>query len=124
MVGKRHSFHEIASKLEQANALAAKGRTRKDIARLLGVSVMTFHRWRKMRDEQPELVSPVPASPGHEEIHVPPREEPSEQRLEQLRLENARLRRVVTDLLLEKVRLEEELERAGREGLAPHKRSL
>jgi putative transposase len=124
MVGKRHSFNEIASKLDQAGDLAAKGRTQKDIARLLGVSVMTFHRWRKKQEGQPELVSQVPvSSAGHEtlEKHLP---DPSEPRLLQVQLENSRLRRVVMDLLLEKARLEEELTRVGLQGLSRHKGSL
>src|SRR5262245_66100134 len=44
---KRHSRVEIASKLAQANDLAAQGKLQTEIARTLGVSVMTLHRWRK-----------------------------------------------------------------------------
>jgi putative transposase len=50
---KRHSRMEIASKLTQANDLATQGKLQSEIARTLGVSVMTLHRWRK-------------APPGHE----------------------------------------------------------
>src|SRR5712691_5240354 len=44
---KRHSKVEIATKLAQANGLATQGKLQSDIARTLGVSVMTLHRWRK-----------------------------------------------------------------------------
>jgi len=44
---KRHSKVEIASKLAQAHDLATQGKLQRDIARTLGVSVMTLHRWRK-----------------------------------------------------------------------------
>src|SRR5215813_8343187 len=44
---KRHSRAEIASKLAQANDLATQGKLQSAIARTLGVSVMTLHRWRK-----------------------------------------------------------------------------
>jgi transposase-like protein len=44
---KRHSRVEIATKLAQANDLATRGKLQSEIARTLGVSVMTLHRWRK-----------------------------------------------------------------------------
>jgi transposase-like protein len=44
---KKHSAVEIASKLAQANDLATQGKLQSEIARTLGVSVMTLHRWRK-----------------------------------------------------------------------------
>jgi hypothetical protein len=47
---KRHSRVEIATKLAQANDLATQGKLQNQIARTLGVSVMTLHplhRWRK-----------------------------------------------------------------------------
>jgi transposase-like protein len=84
---KRHSRVEIASKLAQANDLATQGKLQSEIARTLGVSVMTLHRWRK-------------ASHGPEPAH-------GLGRIAELQLENSRLRRLVTDLLLEKIRLEE-----------------
>jgi transposase-like protein len=46
--GKRkHSRLEIATKLAHANELAMRGKLQSEIARTLGVSVMTLHRWRK-----------------------------------------------------------------------------
>jgi hypothetical protein len=46
---KRHSRVEIATKLAQANDLAMSGKLRSEIARTLGVSVMTLHRGEKRR---------------------------------------------------------------------------
>jgi hypothetical protein len=40
---KRHSRVEIATKLAQANDLATQGKLQNQIARTLGVSVMTLH---------------------------------------------------------------------------------
>jgi putative transposase len=80
---KKHSKAEIAAKLVQANALAGQGVVQRQIARTIGVSVMTLHRWRKIQGEH----------------HV---------RIVELKTENARLRRLVTDLLLEKMELEED----------------
>jgi len=48
MVGKRHASEEISAKLAQAGELAAKGKTQREISKALGVSIMTFHRWKKM----------------------------------------------------------------------------
>src|SRR5256885_11611638 len=91
---KRHSRVEIATKLAQANKLATRGKLQNKIARTLGVSVMTLHRWRKAPPES------QPASRG------PDRTRGVDDRIAELRLENARLRRLITDLLLEKVKLE------------------
>ena len=44
---KKHSRVEIATKLAQADDLETQGRLQSEIARTLGVSVMTLHRWRK-----------------------------------------------------------------------------
>jgi putative transposase len=82
---KRHSRVEIASKLTQAIDLATQGKLQSEIARTLGVSVMTLHRWRK----------------------APPGPRPALVRIAELQLENSRLRRLVTDLLLEKIKLEQ-----------------
>jgi putative transposase len=105
---KRHNAAEIAAKLLQADGLSAKGQTQAEIAKALRVSVMTIHRWRKMRErefpcsraedvfvlEQP-VMGNQPAAAG------------ALSRIAQLQLENARLRKLVTDLLLEKMRLED-----------------
>jgi transposase-like protein len=94
---KRHSRVEIATKLAQANELATQGKLQSQIARTLGVSVMTLHRWRK---------APPGPQPEHE-AGQPDRTRGGSGRIAELQLENSRLRRLVTDLLLEKIKLEE-----------------
>ena len=105
---KRHTAAEIAAKLEEAESLEGNGRTQKEIARSLGVSVMTFHRWRK---EKPKVVHSRSAAVGFPHQHgvamSPPKSERQEG-LAELRLENTRLRRLVTDLLLEKMKIEDD----------------
>ena len=90
---KRHSRAEIATKLAQANELVTQGKLQSEVARTLGVSVMTLHRWRK-------------AQPAYEASHAP-RTRGWRNRIAELQFENLRLRQLVTDLLLEKIRLEE-----------------
>jgi hypothetical protein len=94
---KRHSRAEIASKLGQSNELATQGKLQSEIARALGVSVMTLHRWRK---------APPGSHPVREAGQAAGMREWGD-RIAELQLENSRLRRMVTDLLLEKVKLEE-----------------
>ena len=106
---QRHTASEIATKLAMADDMAAQGRLQSDIAKSLGISVMTYHRWRKARGALARRASrPVTDS---ERIDITPEREQMNQ-IRELQLENARLRRLVTDLLLEKVKLEEGL-RAG-----------
>jgi putative transposase len=109
MVGKRHASGEISAKLAQATELAAKGKTQREISKALGVSIMTYHRWKK-------LIS----SAGDSSRHGEPREAPGIQlansndasateTIQRLELENSQLRRLVTDMLLDKLKLESEL---------------
>jgi transposase-like protein len=101
MMSRRHDREEIAAKLDLAHEMAAKGTRQRDIARALGVSVMTYHRWRRMPRH-----ADTTWKPGSAPVSFPaPRGDVKE--IEDLRLENTRLRRLVTDLLLEKVRLDE-----------------
>jgi putative transposase len=105
---KRHTDAEIAAKLVEAGTLVAEGQTQDAIARTLGISVMTFHRWRKaypyaLRSNAAggsELEARLPVAqssdPGHDGRYAA------------LKSENMRLRKLVTDLLLEKMRLEDE----------------
>jgi putative transposase len=93
----KHSKTEIAAKLAQAGDLAAQGKLQSEIARTLGVSVMTLHRWRKMSLAR----RAAPNGPGQLD------QMPHASRIAELQLENSRLRRLVTDLLLEKLKLEE-----------------
>jgi transposase-like protein len=99
---KRHPRVEIATKLAQANDLATRGKLQSEIARTLGVSVMTLHRWRK---------APPGPEPAHDEMVQPGRTRGVGDRIAQLQLENSLLRRLVTDLLLEKIKLEEAVQR-------------
>jgi transposase len=106
MVGKRHALQEITAKLAQANELAAKGKTTREISKALGVSIMTYHRWKKSLNsgeglarhgEQSEAQLPTLSDAGSMET------------IRRLELENSRLRRLVTDMLLEKLKLEEDV---------------
>jgi putative transposase len=120
MTGTKHSPAEIAAKLRQANELATQGKRRSEILRALGISSMTYHRWRKDRSiasQPPEPRGPVAASDaspasGPSKIDaasfaaLSPREQISA--FQELQRENVRLRELFTDALLEKIRLEEE----------------
>jgi putative transposase len=107
MVGKRHASAEIAAKLAQANELAAKGKTQREISKALGVSIMTYHRWKKMLNaEEPAHV------PGGSAPEIRPGKSSnanSDEMIKHLELENSQLRRLVTDMLLDKLKLEDEL---------------
>jgi transposase len=108
MVGKRHASQEIAAKLAQANELAAKGRTQREISKALGVSIMTYHRWRKMLNSAGGSAE----DGGRSESEPQPqgwRDASSAETIKRLELENSQLRRLVTDMLLSKLKLEEEL---------------
>jgi putative transposase len=99
---KKRSRGEIARKLAQANRLARQGKLQSEIARTLGVSVMTMHRWRKAL---------LGARPAHEADQ--------RDRIAQLQLENSLLRRLVTDLLLlEKIKRRKATRPKSRVGLA------
>jgi putative transposase len=103
----KHSNREILALVAQADDLAGQGKLQPEIARTLGISVMTLHRWRKMTriDELPNKRSgDVPK----EVIFPSGRESKEGRRIAELEVENSRLRKLVTDLLLGKMRLEEE----------------
>ena len=121
MVGRRHDTQEIAAKLAQADELAAKGKTQREISKALGVSVMTYHRWKK---------APKSAMPTSHHFHgdlegMQPslQDANSEGTIERLELENAQLRRLVTDLLLEKLKYEDELRERQHQRLSRPDRS-
>jgi len=111
---QRHTAAEIATKLALADEMAAKGRLHGDIAKSLGISVMTYHRWRKARRLTNGAPHSGPDHPGTTAAVAEAREPElaaAEQMIDirELRLENLRLRRLVTDLLLEKDKLQEDL---------------
>lgn len=104
MVGRRHDSREISDKLAQADQLAARGKTQREISKALGVSIMTYHRWKKMlKSAEPTM------DDARSEVESGPRDSSSGDTIKRLELENAQLRRLVTDMLLEKLKYEEEL---------------
>jgi len=94
-----------------ADDMAAQGRLQSNIAKSLGISVMTYHRWRKARGVSGRRGSR--AVTEGERMDLPPERGQTNQ-IRDLQLENSRLRRLVTDLLLEKVKLEERLPAGAR----------
>jgi len=88
MGGKRHSQDEISTKLNRVHALTAQGKSLNDALKSIGVSRQTLYRWRQERA-----------------VHQPSQDE----RLRDLEAQNARLRKAVTDLMLEKMAMEEAL---------------
>ena len=84
MKRKRFSEEQIAFALRQADS----GTTIEEICRKMGISELTFYRWKK-----------VYAGMGVTEIR----------RLKQLEDENAKLKRVVADLTLDKSMLQDVL---------------
>jgi putative transposase len=94
-----HADAEIAAKLEQGKLMAAEGKTQSEIAQALGISIMTYHRWRNaQRGDSPRGA----AEPDQAKLA-------EHNKIAELQLENSRLRRLVTDLLLEKMQLQEDL---------------
>lgn len=83
---KRHTAEEIVSKLRQVDVLMAQGRPVADAVRTIGVTEVTYYRWRNeyggLKGDQVK-------------------------RLKELETENGRLRRAVSDLTLDKLILAE-----------------
>ena len=86
MSRKRHKPEEIVAKLRQVDVLLAQGHTVADAIRSSGVTEVTYYRW---RNEYGGLKS--------DQI----------KRLKDLETENARLRRAIADLTLDKLILQE-----------------
>jgi transposase len=104
---KKHSHEEILLKLARADELARAGNSQVDVCKTLGVSVMTLHRWRKLPLPKREADVPQNRADDRKALSNPPAMDEMRYILEELKLENQRLRKIVTDLLLEKMRLEE-----------------
>jgi putative transposase len=83
---KAHTPEEIVAKLRQAEVLIGQGKTVADAVRAIGVTEPTYYRWR--------------AEFGGLKLD-------QVKRLKELECENARLRKAVSDLTLEKVILKE-----------------
>ena len=86
MSGKRYSPEEIISKLREAEVLLAEGLSVGEVVRRLGVSNLSYYRWRReyggMKVDQAK-------------------------RLKELEKENARLKRLLADAELDKAILKE-----------------
>ncbi|PTM48448.1 transposase [Phreatobacter oligotrophus] len=86
MPRKRHSAEEIVTKLRQVDVLSAQGRPVAEAIRSIGVTEVTYYRWRSeyggLKGDQVK-------------------------RLKELETENSRLRRAVSDLTLDKMILAE-----------------
>ena len=86
MARKRHTAEEIVSKLRQVDVLMAQGKPVADSVRAIGVTEVTYYRWRNeyggLKGDQVK-------------------------RLKELEAENTRLRRAISDLTLDKLILQE-----------------
>jgi transposase-like protein len=86
MAKRNYKPEEIVSKLRQADVLIAQGSKIPDVVRTLGVTQVTYYRWRReFGGLQTDQVK----------------------RMKDLELENQRLRRAVSDLTLDKLILAE-----------------
>jgi putative transposase len=85
MARKRYKPEEIVAKLRQVDVLASQGQNMMDAIRQIGVSEVTYYRWRQefggLKTEQVKRLN--------------------------LELENSRLRKAVSDLTLDKLILQE-----------------
>ena len=81
MPRKRHTPDEIVAKLRQVDVLVGQGRAVAEAIRAIGVTEVTYYRWRR-------------ESGGLKSDRV--------KRLKDLGAENARLRKAVADLTLDK----------------------
>ena len=86
MARKRHTAEEIVAKLRQVDVLTGQGQHVSEAIRTIGVTEVTYYRWRSEYG-------------GLKGDHV--------KRLKELEAENARLRRAVSDLTLDKLILKE-----------------
>jgi hypothetical protein len=107
---KRHSEAEVSAKLAEADLLTAEGLTQGAVAKALGISVMTYHRWRKAHPQVDRATNHDKSQTASIIPGISPTVRERGNRLAELQLENLRLRKLVTDLLLEKMKLEDEWE--------------
>ena len=86
MARKRHKPEEIVAKLRRVDVLVSQGQSVADAVRGIGVTEVTYYRWRQefggLKTDQVK-------------------------RMKELEAENARLRRAVSDLTLDKMILAE-----------------
>ena len=83
---KRHRPEEVVAKLRQVDVLASQGQSVADAIRAIGVSEVTYYRWRRefggLKSDQVR-------------------------RMKELETENQRLRKAIADLTLDKLILQE-----------------
>jgi transposase-like protein len=86
MPKKRHKPEEIVAKLRQVDGLVSQGQSLADAVRSIGVTEVTYYRWRQeyggLKTDQVK-------------------------RLKDLETENSRLRKAISDLTLDKLILQE-----------------
>lgn len=80
MTRKRHRPEEIVAKLREVDEALSQGKTLEDVAKSLGVSLMTLHRWRTEYGST---------------------DRDAMKRLKELERENGRLKRLVADQALD-----------------------
>ena len=89
MPQKKHKPEEIVAKLRQVDVLVSQGQSVADAIRSIGVTEVSYYRWRRefggLKTDQVK-------------------------RMKELEAENARLRRAVADLTLDKLILKEAIE--------------
>jgi putative transposase len=103
---KRHTAAEIAAKLDQAEKLFASGHTQSQVASMFKISMMTLHRWRKAKPFAARSDQEMAIMRAYPELLPRPRPRAGSGRtlISELETENAYLRKLVIDLLLEKIR--------------------
>ena len=99
---KKHSPAEIRAALALASDMERRGHPQSAICKALNISVMTLHRWRKD--------SGALSGDSANGENLPARDD-TEIQIADLREENRRLRKIVTDLLIEKAKVEEAIVR-------------
>ena len=86
MVGKRLTSEKVVARLRQVDVLSSQGKTVAEAVRAIGVTEVTYYRWRKeyggLKGDQVK-------------------------RLKELEAENGRLRRAMLELTLDKIILAE-----------------
>ncbi len=86
MKGKRHTPEQIIARLREADAMLGNGSTIGQVCQRLAIAEQTFHRWRQQ-------YGGMKANDA--------------KRLKELEQENARLKKLVADLSLDKAMLKE-----------------
>jgi transposase-like protein len=81
MASKKHRLEEAVAKLRQVDVLISQGQTVAEAIRAIGVTEVTYYRWRR---------------------EFGGRKSDQETRLRDLEAENARLRKAIADLTLDK----------------------